>query len=197
MSLPFSQACENNKRPIFEILSKALSEPGSVLEVGSGSGQHAEFFAQQLPHIRWQCSDVEANLPGLQARIREAQLENLPAALAFDVNRQQIISGRFDLVYSANTLHIMSWPTVVRFFKTLPALLNEHGSVWIYGPFNYGGLYTSGSNELFDQSLKSRNAGMGIRDIEKVQQLAHSQGFTHLQDYQMPANNRLLRFYKG
>ena len=195
MSLPYSQACENNKNAILEVLQPLLVNARSVLEIGSGTGQHAAHFAASLPHLTWQSSDVAANLEGLQQRINHAALSNLPRAIEFDINRHPRPAGKFDAVFTANTLHIMSWRTVERMFATISSLLDE-GALCIYGPFNYGGTFTSGSNELFDQSLRSRNGHMGIRDIEKVQQLAQCYDFNHLKDYQMPANNRLLHFLR-
>lgn len=194
MSLPYSQACENNKQPILEVLQKLFADAQSVLEIGSGTGQHAEYFAEHLNHLTWQPSDRAEHLDGLKRRIEQANLSNLLAAIELDINRQQFPHQHFDAVFTANTLHIMSWPTVERMFAKLAQVTQSSGHICIYGPFNYAGLYTSGSNELFDQSLKSRNALMGIRDIEKVQQLAQSHGYNQLQDFQMPANNRLLHF---
>ena len=197
MSLTYSQACENNKQPILDVLAKLLEGRNSVLEIGSGTGQHAEFFAAELPHITWQSSDVANHIDSIQQRIDQAALPNLPAAIELDINRQQLPTRKFDVVFTANTLHIMSWRTVERMFKTVSSLLGPQGQLCIYGPFNYAGTYTSGSNELFDQSLRSRNAQMGLRDIEKVQQLAQCFDFNHLNDFQMPANNRLLHFFRS
>lgn len=197
MSLPYSQACENNKDPILSILKQVLSGSEQVLEIGSGTGQHAEYFAQQLPNIHWQASERHEHLTGLARRLQQAGLSNLPAPIELDINRQQLPKGPFNAVFTANTLHIMSWRTVERLFATIDRLLPAQAHLCIYGPFNYAGTYTSGSNELFDQSLKSRDANMGIRDIEQVQQLAQRCGFNHLQDFQMPANNRLLHFYRN
>jgi len=196
MTLPYSQACENNKGPILEVLQPLFDNVTTVLEIGSGTGQHAEFFAAAMPHLTWQTTDMADNLSGIQQRIDQARLRNVPPVIEFDVNRHQLPNGKFDAVFTANTLHIMSWRTVEQMFATISSLLNPRGQLCIYGPFNYGGTYTSGSNELFDQSLRSRNAQMGIRDIEKVQQLAQCFNFNPLKDYQMPANNRLLHFYR-
>ncbi|RAJ94892.1 DUF938 domain-containing protein [Aliidiomarina maris] len=195
MPLPYSHACENNKDPILQVLKEILQPGQKVLEIGAGTGQHAEYFAAQLPEIEWQASDRAEHLDGLQRRFAQAGLSNLADPIELDINRQQLPRCQFDLVYTANTLHIMSWPTVERLFNGLRKVLADNGKLIIYGPFNYAGTYTSGSNELFDQSLRSRNAHMGIRDIEKVQRLADQAGFNCLQDYQMPANNRLLYFF--
>lgn len=197
MTRPYSQACENNKDPILHHLTRLLANCERVLEVGSGTGQHAEYFARHLPHITWQSSERADSLAGLQTRISQAALPNLPAPLEFDVTREQQPATRYDALFTANTLHIMRWSAIERLFRLLPGLLTARGCVCIYGPFNYAGGYTSASNELFDQSLRSRDALMGIRDIEKIQQLAQQYGLSHLHDYQMPANNRLLFFTPG
>lgn len=197
MPLPYSQACEKNKQPILEVLQKIFADAQSVLEIGSGTGQHAEFFAEHLSHLKWQASERTEHLEGLNRRIAQANLSNLLPAIELDINRQHFPRHQYDAVFTANTLHIMSWPTVERMFASLAKATQGLGHICIYGPFNYAGVYTSGSNELFDQSLKSRNALMGIRDIEKVQQLAQRHGYNRLQDFQMPANNRLLHFSPG
>lgn len=197
MSLPYSQACENNKQPILTLLQQLLSDSEAVLEIGSGTGQHAEYFAEHLPHLTWQASDRQEHLAALQQRLAQAGLANAPQPIELDINRQQLPRCQYDAIFTANTLHIMSWPTVERMFAAISQLLKQPGHLCIYGPFNYAGTYTSGSNELFDQSLRSRNAQMGIRDIEKVQQLAQRYDFNRLQDFQMPANNRLLHFYRA
>lgn len=194
LDLPFSQACENNKAPILEILSQAFSQCISILEIGSGTGQHAEHFARHLPHLSWQASDQAHYLPGLNERLKRAALVNLPQALCLDVTQQHLPVGRFDGLFTANTLHIMSWSMVESLFQRLDKLLNDNATLCIYGPFNYNGHFTSLSNQLFDQSLRSRDAAMGIRDSEQVFALAKSQGFSLHQDCTMPANNRLLWF---
>ncbi|MCC5878736.1 MAG: DUF938 domain-containing protein [Idiomarina sp.] len=197
MPLPYSQACENNKDPILERLQELFVDTYSVLEIGSGSGQHAEHFAENLTHLNWQPSERAEHLSGLNRRIAQASLPNLAPAIELDINRQHLPRQTYDAIFTANTMHIMSWPTVERMFASLDKVLAEGGRLCIYGPFNYAGVYTSASNELFDQSLKGRHASMGIRDIEQVQRLAQRHGFNCLQDFQMPANNRLLHFYSG
>lgn len=190
--LPFSQACENNKEPILAVLKQAFYQTTTVLEIGSGTGQHAVYFASQLTHLRWQASDQQHYLPELNERLRRAALRNLPQALCLDVTQQQLPAGNFDGLFTANTLHIMSWSMVESMFKRLNRLLSENATLCIYGPFNYNGTFTSASNQAFDQSLKSRDPAMGIRDVEQVLVLAEAQGFSLQQDHAMPANNRLL-----
>lgn len=189
--LPYSQACENNKAPILEVLTEAFAKSLKVLEIGSGTGQHAVHFAANLPHLIWQASDQPQYLPELNERLRRAGLANLPPAHCLDVT-QHALAGRYDALFTANTLHIMSWPMVATFFERLNEFVSASATVCIYGPFNYKGCYTSASNQAFDQSLKSRDAAMGIRDIEQVLALAKAQDFSLFEDITMPANNRLL-----
>ncbi|MGP9800996.1 DUF938 domain-containing protein [Rheinheimera sp. NSM] len=195
--LPFSQACENNKAPILAVLQQAFANCSTVLEVGSGTGQHAVHFAAALPHLRWQASDQALYLPGLTERLRRAALPNLPLPLQLDISADALPAQQFDALFSANTLHIMPWPVVEQFFSRLNELLSEQAMLCIYGPFNYDGRFTSASNRAFDQSLKSRDPAMGIRDIAAVTALASAAGFSLQQDHSMPANNRLLQFLRN
>jgi SAM-dependent methyltransferase len=195
--LPFSQACENNKAPILAVLQQAFANCSKVLEVGSGTGQHAVHFAAALPHLRWQASDQAVYLPDLTERLRRAALPNLPLPLQLDISADALPEQQFDAVFSANTLHIMPWPVVEQFFSRLTGLTTQQATLCIYGPFNYNGRFTSDSNRAFDLSLKSRDPAMGIRDIAAVAALADAAGFTLQHDYSMPANNRLLQFLRA
>lgn len=192
-TLAFSQACENNKAPILAVLQHAFAKSSKVLEVGSGTGQHAVHFAAALSHLTWQASDQALYLPDLTERLRLAALPNLPAPLQLDI-REDNDPQQVDAVFSANTLHIMPWQVVQLFFNRLPAFCSAKAVLCIYGPFNYNGQFTSESNAMFDASLKAQNPLMGIRDIEAVLQLALSAGFALQYDHAMPANNRLLHF---
>lgn len=194
--LPFSQACENNKAPILAVLRQAFANCRNVLEVGSGTGQHAVHFAAGLPHLSWQASDQALYLPDLNKRLRRSALPNLPLPLLLDIRDASPAVKGYDAVFSANTLHIMPWPLVQQFFAGLNDFCTVEATLCIYGPFNYSGRFTSASNQAFDQSLKSRDPAMGIRDIEAVIALAASAGFTLQHDHAMPANNRLLQFLR-
>lgn len=193
---PFSQACENNKRPILTILQRVFADRQRVLEIGSGTGQHAVFFAEHLPHLVWQTSDLEDNHAGINAWLDEAALDNLRAPLEIDADRQPWPIDPVDAIFSANTLHIMSWQQVQRLFRGIAASTLPRAKVAIYGPFNYGGRFTSDSNRNFDAWLKEQAAHRGIRDFEAVSALADDQGFQLLEDNPMPANNRLLVWEK-
>jgi SAM-dependent methyltransferase len=190
--LPFSEACERNKDPILEVLRGAFAHAGEVLEIGSGTGQHAVHFARHLPHLVWQPTDRAEYLPGLAARIALEGGDNLRSPLELDVTQAYWSFDGADAVFSANTLHIMSWPEVERFFAGVGRVLTTGGTLAVYGPFRYGGRYTSASNEQFDLGLHERDPASGIRDFEAVDALARARGLTLLSDQPMPANNQLI-----
>lgn len=196
---PFSQACENNKRPILNILSKVFSQHKHVLEIGSGTGQHAVFFGQHLPHVTWQTSDLSVNHQGINLWLTEADLSNVQKPIAIDLNKAWPMpekSPQVDGLYTANTLHIISWPLVIKFFEGIARNLAPQAIICIYGPFKYQGQYTSESNAKFDLWLKDRDIDSGIRDMEAILLLANSAGLTLIYDHVMPANNQLLVFSK-
>ncbi|EIM02710.1 methylase [Rhodanobacter thiooxydans] len=186
---PYSPSCERNRDPILGVLREHFAGRRHVLEIGSGTGQHAVHFAAALPRLSWQSSDRAENLPGIRAWLDEATLPNTPPPLALDVGSAWP-PGPFDAVFSANTLHIMAWPEVQQLFAHLPAVTTGDAVLAIYGPFNRQGHYSSDSNAAFDASLKARGAHMGIRDAEAVDTLAAAAGFALVDDVAMPANNR-------
>jgi len=192
MSKQFSAACERNREPILTILREVLTEPMRVLEIGSGTGQHAAYFGQQLPHVTWQTSDLPGNHPSIHAWLGEAGLSNVLPPLTLDVSNNDWQIGSYDAIFSANTCHIMAWQQVEKMFAGFPHIVRAGGLVCIYGPFNYDGKFTSDSNAAFDASLRAQAAHMGIRDIEAVQALADRAGLRLLADNAMPAHNRLL-----
>ncbi len=189
---PFSEACERNKTPILQFLRQWLIADDKVLEIGSGSGQHGVFFAQQLPNIIWQCSERSEKLAGLQQWIEEADLQNLPSPLVIDVNTYIWNSLQYQAVFSANTLHIMSWPTVEHFLQQVKQALCAGGKLILYGPFCYHGAYTSAGNEQLDRCLRESDEHSGIRDMEAIAAILQEQGFVLVKDQSMPANNQLL-----
>lgn len=196
MEKPNAPSCERNREPILEVLKEHFADRQIVLEIGSGTGQHAIFFAAALPHLIWQTSDRPENLPGITAWLDEALLPNTPAPLEFDVAKAWP-EQRFDAIFSANTLHIMPWAAVQSLFAGLSVLLVEGAKVAIYGPFNYGGRFTSESNAAFDRWLKDRGAHQGIRDFDAVNDLAERAGLVLLEDRAMPSNNRCLIWQRG
>lgn len=191
----YSPSCDQNKDPILAVIKPLLSKATSVLEIGSGTGQHCVYFAKALPHLVWQASDQAMYLPSVTAWINEAQLNNTPTALTLNVCHAWPKSSH-DAIFSANTTHIMSWEMVLDFFKGVGETLNTNGLFILYGPFNYNGQYTSESNAKFDLWLAQQNPQSAIRDFEALNQLAEQAGLTLIDDYEMPANNRILVWKK-
>lgn len=196
LAKPFSAACERNREPILAVLRTQLAQCRSVLEVGSGTGQHAVHFAAALPQLVWQTSDRPEYLGGIRAWLAEAALPNTPPPLTLDVGGEWP-AKTYDAVFTANTLHIMGWVEVQHFFARLPEVLAPAARLLVYGPFNYGGHFTSDSNAAFDADLRARGAHMGIRDFEAVNALAQGIGLQLLEDLALPANNRCLVWQRG
>ena len=190
LNRPFAEACERNKDPILSVLRDAFADRRHVLEIGSGTGQHAVHFARHLPYLIWQASDVATNLPDISQWIDDAALANLPAPVVIDVDDAVWPCAEADAVFTANTLHIMSWPEVERLFERVGGLLPAGGVLAVYGPFKYGGVHTAESNARFDLMLRERDPRSGLRDFEAVDALAQANGFRLVRDEAMPANNR-------
>ncbi|MBO1924401.1 DUF938 domain-containing protein [Thiomicrorhabdus sp. 6S3-12] len=190
---PFAQSSEENKQVILQAIGKLLRDCHSVLEIASGTGQHAVYFAAQLPHLKWQTSDLMECHVGINQWLEEAGLQNVSAPICLNVSEElHWPDTTFDAVFSANSFHIMGRNHVEDFFKHLPKVLNPNAIVMIYGPFNYNGDYTSESNARFDQWLKERNPASGIKDFEWCNRLAEQSGLKLLKDIEMPQNNRIL-----
>lgn len=186
---PHAPATERNREPILAVLREAFANRRSVLEVGSGTGEHAVHFAAALPHLVWQCSDREENLDGIRAWLDEAGRPNTPAPLRLDVARDAWPDRQFDAAFSANSLHIMGWTEVEAMFAGLGKVLTPGATLAIYGPFRVAGQHTSDSNAAFDESLQTQAAHMGVRDLEAVDALARGIGLHQKQVHQLPANN--------
>lgn len=191
--LPFSEACERNKGPILDVLREAFEPVRRVLEIGSGTGQHAVWFARHLPHLDWQPTERPGELPGLRLRVEREGPANLRAPLGLDVGLLPWPVAAADAVFSANTLHIMPWAGVEAFFDGVARVLPASGATLaVYGPFRYGGDFTTPSNAAFDEWLRLRDPASGIRDFEAVDLLARRAGLVLAADHAMPANNQLL-----
>lgn len=193
---PFSPACERNQDAILAVLRAHFADRMQVLEIGSGTGQHAVHFAPALPQLIWQTSDVPANLPGIRQWLSEARHPNTPPPLTFDINGTPP-EGRYDAVFSANTLHIMGWSEVQRLFTMLPTLMREGALLTVYGPFKYAGAFSAPSDAAFDASLRIDHPQRGIRDLEAVDALAHGAGLLQIDDRAMPANNRCITWRRS
>jgi len=191
----FSEPYERNREPILQVLRRVFADRRKVLEIGSGTGQHAAYFASNLKNVAWQPSDVAENLPSIRAWREEAQTPLLLEPIELDVERP-FPELQADAVFSANTCHIMSWPQVERMFAAVGALLPAGGVFAVYGPFHYGGKPTSESNAPFDAMLRARDPASGVRDFEAVRDLGHRHRLELEEDNAMPANNRLVVFRK-
>lgn len=198
-SAPFSPSCERNREFIGTVLMSLLGgQSGLLVEVGSGTGQHAAYLAKSLPEWSWQPTDVAEQLPGIAMWREHSGVENILAPVALDIDVVDWpISAPVDAVFTANTLHIINWALVQKFFVGAGQSLRDDGLLIVYGPFNYDGEYTSPSNAEFDEWLKSNDPQSGIRDFEAVVKIATEQGLTLVDDISMPANNRCLVWYKG
>jgi cyclopropane fatty-acyl-phospholipid synthase-like methyltransferase len=192
MEKPYAESCDQNRNAILEVLRDVFSDHKQVLEIGSGTGQHAVFFAKHLPHLRWQTSDLAPTHAGMNMWLEEAQLENVSSPLDIDVASKEWPPINMDAVFSANVVRIMSWHHVEKMFEGIGHILDKDGKICLYGPFNYNSKFTSDSNARFDIWLKERDPVSGIRDFEALDKLAQQQGMSLLGDYEMPANNRVL-----
>lgn len=189
---PFAPACERNREPILAVLRAVFSTPARVLEIGSGTGQHAVYFAAALPHLHWQTSDLPGQLPGIRAWLAEAEHLQLPAPLALDVTATDWPVTGLDGVFSANTAHILRWPQVEAMFQGVARVLAPGGRFCLYGPFKIHGHHTSPGNTRFDTELRCQDPSRGIRDLADLDRLADSVGLHREADHPLPANNRLL-----
>ena len=194
--LPFSAACERNKDPILEVLRVRLADRDQVLEIGSGTGQHAVHFARALAHLIWHPTEQLAYLQDLAERVKLEGSPNLRAPTLLDVRQAVWPVRSVDAIFTANTLHIMSWPEVMALFQGIGGVLSPGGVLCIYGPFRYDGRYTSDSNKDFDLMLQDRDPLSGLRDIRAVTELAAQYGMQLAADHDLPANNRLVVFTK-
>lgn len=186
------EAAARNKYPILGMLQRLFAEAGTVLEIGSGTGEHAVFFSRHLPHLLWQPSEHGETLTELRQTCEERGGPNLLPPIPLDVAADEWKLDCFDAVFTANTLHILPWPVVTRFFAHVQGVVKPNGLTCVYGPFHYKGGYLSQSSREFDRQLKEQDPEWGIRDFEAVHRVATSRGFDLLEDVPMPANNRIL-----
>ncbi len=192
-----SPSCERNKEPILAVLREIFTAPGLVLEIGSGSGQHAVHFARGLPHVTWQPTDTTENLPSISAWRAEAGLSNLRVPLVLDLFVNSWPVNEAQGMVCINTIHIVSWQAVEKLFIGAGRLLTPGGILYVYGPYRYAGRPLEPSNEEFDHWLKARDPVSGVRLFEDVNRLAEESGFSLAGDRAMPANNRSIWWQKG
>ena len=189
---PYAESCEQNRGPILEVLRVELADKSRLLEVGSGTGQHAVYFAPEFPQLLWQTSDRAQMHDGIRAWLDDAAPANVLLPLSLDVCEDEWPRQGYDAVFSANTAHIMAWEEVECLVRGAGRVLAAGGVLCLYGPFNYQGQYTSASNASFDAWLKQRDPLSGVKDFEAVDKLARQAGLHLKEDYAMPANNRML-----
>ncbi|HEY5720424.1 MAG TPA: DUF938 domain-containing protein [Gammaproteobacteria bacterium] len=195
-ALPFCAAAEQNGAPILAVLREVLVRPGLVLELGSGSGQHAAQFAHALPHLTWQPTDLPERLPGIAARVTSAGLGNLRPPLALDVAAAAWPVTACDEAYSCNTAHILAWTLVEQMLAGVARVLRAEGHFCLYGPFRYGDRHTSPSNADFDAALRRQDPRSGVRDAWRLEEYAGELGLELVADHEMPVNNRILVWRK-
>jgi len=197
-SLPsYSAAAERNSQPILDQLQKLLPAHGTVLEIGSGTGQHAVFFTRSLSGLKWQPTDREVNLASLGAHFENQGNGRILPALKLDVLADPWPEGFYQAAYSANTAHIMSWDAVVAMFEGVASRLIADARFCLYGPFNINQQFTAPSNAQFDARLRAEDPNMGIRDMEALQELAMFNQMALEYRLAMPSNNFLLVFRKS
>lgn len=193
---PFAESCEQNKHVIFDVIKQEFAECSKILEIGSGTGQHAVYFCQHLLHLTWQPSEQAENIPGIMEWLKDYPHDNIANPIELNVERNWPQST-FDGVFSANTSHIMHWPQVIKMFQGIGQVLEPGGVFCLYGPFNYNQKYTSDSNRNFDLWLKEQDPERGIRDFDDLNELAINNQLRIKNDVEMPANNRILVWEKS
>lgn len=194
---PFAEYAARNAAPILEILKREFRDASSVIEIGSGTGQHAVVFAATLDHLRWQTSDLDENHAGIRAWIESAQLPNVEPPLSVDVLDASLEDESFDAAFSSNTAHIMGVDAVERMFALVGSALRVGGVFCLYGPFRTGGEFNTPSNAAFDQSLRQRDPVMGIREIEMLDEFAAAAGMRRARFYAVPSNNNVAVYEKA
>ena len=199
--LNYAPAADRNKAPIWSVLNNYLKDNDHVLEVGSGSGQHALYFCSQNPTLKWQCADQQDYEVPLKMNLEALNPGGFTSPIVLDVQNKRHVERiknlkDLDVVYTANTLHIMNWDACLSFFSMVGSVLRVGGRYCIYGPFLYEDRTTTESNLQFNEWLRQRNAGSAIRSFEDVVRVLNGLGFELLSDIDMPANNQLLVFQK-
>lgn len=196
MNKPYAESCDQNREPILAVIRPLLQESQNVLEIGSGTGQHAIYFGAQLPQLRWYTSDRREYHSGIQAWLEDAALPNVLPPFELDVLRSSWPALAVDAIFSANTTHIMHWPEVEALFTGAGTLLPSGGRFLLYGPFSFSGQHSSDSNLQFDQRLRARDPMSGVRDFDDLNRIAAEAGLEFRHNYEMPVNNRILFWQK-
>ncbi|MBI1195485.1 MAG: DUF938 domain-containing protein [Gammaproteobacteria bacterium] len=196
MTKPNAESCERNRDPILTVIEPLLADRRAVLEVGAGTGQHAVYFAERMPHLIWYASDRAQNHEGIRSWLGDAGLKNVAGPFDLDVRQERWPNVEVDAVFSANTAHIMHWDDVTAFFAGVGRILESGGIFLLYGPFSFAGRHINESNARFDLRLKDKDPLMGVRDFDDLNRLAEAAALEFVHDYAMPANNRILLWCK-
>lgn len=192
---PYSPACDRNKDPILSVMKSVITKDDRrLLEIGSGTGQHAVYMAPHFPFMEWYPSDVAQNIPGMKMWFDESRIPSIQPPTKLEIPKNELPKLKFDIVFTANTFHIMHWKECKSLMKMLAGRLREGSRVMIYGPFKYNNEFTSLSNAEFDASLKQRDPLSGIRSFEDILNVMVKNGFELIDDVEMPAHNRMLVF---
>lgn len=197
MKKTFSPSCERNQQFILDVLKNIIKPTyKNLLEIGTGTGQHAVFMASSFPHLLWHTTDLKENHAGINMWIKDSNLKNISEPIEYESGRTDFPQVRADVVFTTNTLHIMSWKNVQMLINQFGNNLSHGVDIIIYGPFNYEGKFISESNANFDLWLKQQNPHSGIRDFELLDSLMNKVGIKLINDYCLPANNRILHYQK-
>jgi len=197
MNRPYAESCDENKQPILDVLKEVFCDSGKLLEIGSGTGQHAVYFSEHLPHLSWQPTEMEDQLAGIKLWMQDTAHDRIQSPCILDVSDESWPFDNMDYAFTANTTHIVSWLHVIGMFKGVSKALKSGGQFAQYGPFNYNGQYTSESNARFDVWLKQRDPASGIRNFQNLEKLAADNDMVLVKDFEMPANNRILVWRKN
>lgn len=191
----FAPATARNRDPILAVLRRVLPATGTVLEIASGTGEHAAYFAKQLPHLTWQPSDAGAStLASIAAHRAAADAPNLLAPVALDATSPSWPVTQAAAIVSINMIHIAPWSAAQGLIAGAARLLAPGAPLYLYGPFMENGRHTAPSNAAFDTGLRAQNSGWGVRDLDEVCALADRHGFDFIERVAMPANNLSLVF---
>jgi len=191
----FAPATQRNRDPILTVLRRVLPRSGTVLEIASGSGEHAVYFAEQLPGLTWQPSDPgEAARASIAAWTERSGVRNVVAPRALDAAAEEWPIDRADAVVCINMVHIAPWEACTGLMRGAARVLPPGAPLVLYGPFRVGGEHTAPSNAAFDEDLRGRDARWGVRDLEAVVEEARSWGLGHVETVAMPANNLTVVF---
>jgi SAM-dependent methyltransferase len=191
-TVPNAPAALRNRDPILQVLRSELRGTQRVLEIGSGTGQHAVHFAAALPGLVWQTSDLAENHAGIRHWIAESGVSNVLEPLLLNVSEPGDVHGKYTAVFSANTAHIMSVSAVADMIAYVACSLQEHGKFLLYGPFRVAGRFAGKGNVRFNRSLLAQDPAMGIRDLEWIDELAVRFDLRREKTYAMPAHNLLV-----